>query len=249
MDSKSEQLNETNTSFWGNDNIFREIFINQPSLLISLTYILISCVGYFYSFWLLRCFGINYFQYAEIPDFFLAAFGIPIDFTWVVLTLSFLPFFSGFIIFFFEITSVFLKVSSDDRNERRQFIKKWLNVPLVFFILFITLAIRSLGAGLSYSFHDAMNTAEQIKNGDYTKVHVYMKTKEISVPRYMERRNEFEIISSTFKYIFLFDLDSKQAIVIPKDAISMVTFGQEDIVVKKMGINNHSFPGSQRRKS
>ena len=64
----------------------RRALAENPALLVSGIYFLASLIGLVYSWFFLRAFGINVFQFAEISDFLLASLKEP--FTWALAILA-----------------------------------------------------------------------------------------------------------------------------------------------------------------
>ena len=60
----------------------QRLISDNPALLLSGMYVIASIIGLVYSWLFLNFFGVNFFRYAEIADFFLASLKEP--FTWLV---------------------------------------------------------------------------------------------------------------------------------------------------------------------
>ena len=73
------------------DKELNDFFKSHPALILTLLFIQISTVGMVYDYALLQQFGINVFQFAELNDFFLAAFKEPFVLIQSVLTLFVIP--------------------------------------------------------------------------------------------------------------------------------------------------------------
>jgi hypothetical protein len=58
----------------------KELFLANPTAILSLMYLYVTAIGMLYSFLLYRNFEISIFDYSEIGDFLLAAFKNPIAF-------------------------------------------------------------------------------------------------------------------------------------------------------------------------
>lgn len=59
---------------------FKEFFLANPTVVLSLLYLYVTAIGMLYSAVLYGRFGINVFDYSEIGDFLLAAFKNPVAF-------------------------------------------------------------------------------------------------------------------------------------------------------------------------
>jgi hypothetical protein len=58
----------------------KELFLANPTAILSLMYLYVTAIGMLYSFLLYRNFEISIFDYSEIGDFLLAGFKNPIAF-------------------------------------------------------------------------------------------------------------------------------------------------------------------------
>ena len=78
---KTKVMDETKQHSWA-----RRALAEQPTILVSIVYLIASLIGLLYSWAFLRGFDINVFRYADMSDFLLASLKEP--FTWALAILA-----------------------------------------------------------------------------------------------------------------------------------------------------------------
>jgi hypothetical protein len=172
------------------DGFFRK----NPTLVLSLLYIYATAIGIVYSLGLYGSFRINIFDYSEIPDFLLAAFKN----VWIGLNLA-IQVLGVFVLrrYLPEGTILFFRRSSPAILEM-----------LIFFYVCLVAAI---------TYGSAITMASSIKAGDAPTVDVRYRSFSGSAGQMTEPG--LELIGTTQKAAFFYDVDGRRTIVIPQSQI------------------------------
>jgi len=180
--------------------------LDNPTLALTLLYLYVTAVGMLYAAVLYGRFGINIFDYSEIPDFLLAAFKNPI----VLLLTGFQVFlFYGYIVML-----TFRKQRVHERQEARE--RVWA-------IVVSTLSgVAFLGVTCTF----ALVTASSFKNGNKSAVEVRYRSfsgsaGQVTVPG-------LEFIGATQRAAFFYDVDDKRTIVIPQSQLVSIEVPEQD---------------------
>ncbi len=186
-------------------------FGQHPAMLGSLMYLLITCVGITYSFFLYQNFGINVFDFAETNDLLLAAFK---DFN--AFLISMLAVVSS--IFLFALLLMLRPKGSaiDDGSPTSSSAGKAILSTVVMFIVIFGIAFV-----VAYLFSKA--EARSVKQNLEDPVNVtYRLTAAGSAEPTTE--TDVELIGATQKAAFFYDPDDGHTLAIPHAQIVSIEF-------------------------
>src|SRR5829696_7361484 len=184
--------------------------LDNPTLALTLLYLYVTAVGMLYAAVLYGRFGINIFDYSEIPDFLLAAFKNPI------LLLG-----TGFQVFMFYGYIVLLTFRRQRVHERQQARERARE--RVWAIVVSTLSgVAFLGATCAF----AVVTASSFKNGNKSAMEVRYRSFSGSAGQVTAPGLEF--IGATQRAAFFYDVDDKRTIVIPQSQLVSIEVPEQD---------------------
>lgn len=181
----------------------------HPAMLLTLCYLLVSFLGLSFSWAFYARFGIDYFDYAEIGDFILAAFREPLTF---LLALSSLAIGIGLLVFQALVSNFYERY-----RERSKLIamlanfdnrlNRWGTLPIIIILFFIycVLFISNHAAAKANAIRDgegeivSMHYADPLADGALGENAV--------------------MLGSSTRVVFLYALDSQRVRIVPMDAI------------------------------
>lgn len=183
----------------------------HPGVIVSVGYVAVSLIGMLFSQALFSRFGINYFNYAEVSDFLLAALREPMTFALaggaVVVTLL-----------IFGITKLEQQWIARRSPKSRvgkfyQSVSNWaynnVGVIIASFLLYAYLFLNLYGDWKS----------EQIKTGSGKQVTVELAN-EVDGAAAGKRLDGVMLLGTSNKFLFIYDLDARRAYIIPNENIS-----------------------------
>jgi hypothetical protein len=198
---------------WGSWRKIAEFFRGNPTLVLSLLYLYATAIGMAYSVRVYSAFGLNIFDYSEITDSLLAAFKNAF-----VLPLIGL-----------QILLVVAMAISDFLLERVLSRRGYSSVPGTGMRPGTgPLAITAVGlmVAIAVPFLLGTYTARSIKHGKKPKVDVRYRSFSGSAGQVTEPG--LELIGTTQKVVFFYDVKNKRTLVIPQGQIVSMEVPEPD---------------------
>lgn len=182
---------------------------NHPAMLLTLSYFVISFIGLGFSWSFFSHFNIDYFEYAEIGDFLLAAFREPVTFMFLLSATV-----VGLAVFFFQVlVQAFYRrfaqrwkfVAWLQRIEMKM--NPWGVLPSIMALVVVYAAI--------FIFIYADDKANEIMDGagDQAVVHLADPIADGIL------RDEGIMLGNTLRTVFLYNPEQRQVRIIPLEAI------------------------------
>lgn len=182
----------------------------NPSLVLTLTYLLLTAVGIVYDFFLFQFFHIQILDYAEAGDFLFAAFKEPILFLFSLGSLAFL----GALVSMDE--SWRAKSEGYAELARKMESSRWYSSEAMY-----ALVIVSYFTAMTMGY--AMVTAHRIRTGNYKKVDVQLIT-DATPPGHDARKSPPTVLmGTTGKYLFLYSPDAQTTQILPVSSVLRLT--------------------------
>lgn len=175
--------------------------LDNPTLALTLLYLYVTAIGMFYSAVLYGSFGINIFDYSEIPDFLLAAFKAPAAFVFAGLQFSLLP--AAFRLFRANMNS---------------------EIPVGPTGILAVLVSSSFSVIFIFASFDAEYVAGSIELGENQAVEVQYRSFSGSAGQVTVSGLQF--IGGTQRAAFFYDPDAERTIVIPQTQIVSIEVPQ-----------------------
>src|SRR5215217_6264203 len=191
---------------------FKEFFLANPTVVLSLLYLYVTAIGMLYSAVLYGRFGINVFDYSEIGDFLLAAFKNPVAF----LSGGLLAAMGGALLSYRAAAVIrFAREGLEEADVEEQDVQSYLALLRRRTVIYaIVIAVTSVFTSFVLPYYSAGKTVSSIKAGEKPSVDVrYRSFKgsagQVTVP-------SLELIGATEKAAFFYDVAHKRTIVIPQ---------------------------------
>jgi hypothetical protein len=182
----------------------------NPTMILTLCYIVITAIGTGYSFFFYREFDINIIKFADLSDFLLAAVLEPLSLIIFALILA-------FIIFVYWIDILFRKRFKGYRNFLEKRLKSKYTDPigfLVIIVLFSVIKMQDL----------AVENANKIKSNAIDTYQVRFSENASNEPT-----KTLELLGSTSRFVYFYDQKNKHSVVISPENISYMS----KIVIQK----------------
>lgn len=173
----------------------------HPTMILTFCYVVITAIGTGYSFFFYREFDINIIKFADLSDFLLAAILEPLSL--IIFSLIVVFFF-----FMFWIDLLFRKRFNGYRNFVEKRLKSKYTDPIGFIAIIVYISIITMQ-------ELAVDNANIIKS----------KASDIYQIRFSENDsngliNNLELLGSTSRFVYFYDLQKKQSIVTSPENIS-----------------------------
>jgi hypothetical protein len=222
---------------------FKEFFLANPTVVLSLLYLYVTAIGMLYSAVLYGRFGINVFDYSEIADFLLAAFKNPVAFLSGGLLAG-----VGAALLYYRASAVRRRVQVEEsivqariqardqavlqdtpesfkeqyRQETEMYLDQQQEARQIYLqrerlrtvIFAIVIALTSVFTSFVLPPYSAGKTASSIKAGETQSVEVRYRSFKGSAGQVT--LPGLRLIGATEKAAFFYDLDHKRTIVIPQ---------------------------------
>lgn len=186
------------------NSFIKRFFSEHPTILLTLSYFLITIIGVIYSYFFYNEFGINIIQFADLSDFLLASILEP-------LTLLIFIFIIG-VATIFTLLDLWLRkrfLAYGDFTKKRLKSKYTDPIAVTLVIgLWSIVVIKSLAVG----------NAAQIKTGEYDHYQVNMTDTSIA-----NMQTSFALLGSSSRYIYLYNHSLQKTFVIPIENISLLS--------------------------
>ena len=170
----------------------------HPAIVGTVLYVYVALIGSSYQWWLLKGFGVNYFDFAEVNDFLTAAFKSPFVIGQGIVTLGILMYVS------YYPSRLFVGTKS-----KSDVTKMPLRLMIFLFVIAYT-----LGPGMSvaqFGQHD-------IKKGWGT----YVSVEAARGARVISSFRSLMLLATTDKFVFFYERKYKQTLVIPTAKITQM---------------------------
>ncbi|MFT5936456.1 MAG: hypothetical protein ACJA2D_001629 [Pseudohongiellaceae bacterium] len=184
-------------------NLLQKMIRDHPSLLLTLVYLLVSAIGVIYSYFFYREFGINIVKFVDLSDFLLASIQEPIS-----------------IAIFCGISLATLVMYLLDFWVRKKFpgYGKWMInraaakytdpiAPILIVLYFVFTLVSDYAIG----------NANAIKAGDIDEYTVRFSELPPQTPE-----SSLALIGSTSRFSYFYNLENKQALVVPQENIALM---------------------------
>jgi hypothetical protein len=252
QEDRGAQETEEDYSWWGSK--VKDLFLKNPTLVLSLLYLYVTAMGLLYSSFLYARFGINILDYSEISDFLLAALKNPIVLSWslsmALLYLVYLAFQASHLQTRLKTRSHgdtrFYEPSVRSNNgggaaetpaELRRREEPHVPTPEEKHHAFIDSHWHITVQAIVYAFFVVFSSlvltyvfaiflASSIKDGEKPAVEVRYRSFSGSTGQVTEPG--LELIGATQKAVFFYDVDDQRTLVIPQSQLVSIEVPEQD---------------------
>ena len=176
----------------------------NPAMILTFCYVLITAIGIGYSFFFYREFDINIIKFADLSDFLLAAILEPLSLLMFLLIVV-------LILLMYCLDVLFRKRFKLYRKFAEKFLIAKYSDPIgIIVVIFVitVLLMQDL----------AIKNANSIKNEGKDNYHV-----KFSIDNFEDVENNFELLGSTSRFVYFYDRINEKSVVISPENINYMS--------------------------